>query len=157
MSNLYCLLMIVLFICFTHSSLVELQKVVSSRKMFNANGLLVNASKTNDISFHTGKQKNIKFELGSKNWTAILERKTTVKFLGTLIDECLTWKYQIYQVVTKISKSLVIIRVMKLVLYQKDLKALYNSLIHPDLTYGIEVWGNAGKGQISRVQNMQRK
>ncbi len=79
----------------------------------------------------------------------VLEKKTTLKFLGTPIDECLTWKYQTDQAVTKISKSLVIhaIRVIKSILYQNDLKALYYSLIYLYLTYGIEVWGNACKGK----------
>ena len=46
---------------------------------------------------------------------------------------------------------------MKSILYQKELKALYYSLIYPYLTYGIEVWRNAYKGQISRVHNIQKK
>ncbi len=92
---------------------------------FNANGLLVNASKANYILFHSSKQKNTNVNFELKIGKQILEKKATVKFLRTLIDECLTWKYQIDQVVTKIAKSLVIIRIMKSIVYQKDLKALY--------------------------------
>ena len=61
---------------------------------FKSNKLSLNMDKTNYIFFHRSKQKDtipLKLPKLSINNTKI-KRVTTTKFLGTLIDEHLTWK-----------------------------------------------------------------
>ncbi len=43
---------------------------------------------------------------------------------------------------SKVSKSLALMRGMKNVLNQEDLKTMYYSFIYPHITYAVEVWGH---------------
>ncbi len=51
-----------------------------------------------------------------------VEKKKTLKFLGVIIDECLQWKDHTDYVSPKVIKSLVLIRGMKYILHERDLK-----------------------------------
>ena len=84
------------------------------------------------------------------------EEKCT-KFLGVHIDECLTWKYQIKHINSKISKSLFMIKQVKNILPAESLKTLYFSMIHPYLTYGDLAWGNSNQTTMKTTQLLQKR
>jgi len=69
----------------------------------------------------------------------------STKFLGMNINENVTWKHHIAAVKRKVSIALFCV---KHVLPQDSLKTLYFALIHPHLSYGITVWGNAEQNVI---------
>ncbi len=77
-----------------------------------------------------------------------------IKLLAVTIDECLNWKLHADQVASKMSKSLVVIRGMRQVLFPDDMKKLHYALIYPHFTYGIVVWGKASKLFIGRIKKM---
>ncbi len=93
------------------------------------------------LAINTDKAKYVLYEkihgsdltLGEK----LLEGVKSIKFLGVTIDECLNWKihYDPHVVVSKISKSLVVIRGMKQVSPPADIKGLYYALMV--LRYGV--------------------
>jgi hypothetical protein len=74
-----------------------------------------------------------------------LEYKTNIKYLGILNDKNLTWKHHIDAISTKISKGIGLIAKIRHFVPRNILINVYQSLIHPYLTYGIAVWGQACK------------
>ena len=78
-----------------------------------------------------------------------------IKFLGVLIDQNLTWKPHINNILNKTAKSIYVINKMKHFVPSDTLKTLYYTLIHPHFTYGIYVWGNST--QINKIQLQQKR
>ena len=75
-------------------------------------------------------------------------RENVTKFLGVLIDENLSWKQQINDVSTKISKDFGILYKSRGIVKQPLLKQLYFSFIHCHLNYGNIAWGNSCKSKL---------
>ena len=65
-----------------------------------------------------------------------IQKLDKAKFLGIIIDQHLTWKSHIDYIVTKISKIVGTLCVIRFFINQPLLKVLYNSLIYPYLQYG---------------------
>ena len=59
------------------------------------------------------------------------------------MDEHLSWKHNINNILNKISKSIYVINKVKHFLPQHILRTLYFSLVHSHIMYGIHAWGNA--------------
>ncbi len=123
---------------------------------FQVKGLLINASKTNYVIFHN-KKGNISEEWDLSIGEERLKRENLVKFLGVIIDEKLTWRDHVDQVISKVSKSLALMRGMKNVLNQEDLKTMNYSFIYPHFTYAVEVLGHANKGILARIEKTSGK
>ena len=70
--------------------------------------------------------------------------ESSTKFIGRYIDECLTWRYHVAHVNSKISRAIFDINQLKFTVPLSILKTLYFTLIQPHLSYGIFAWGNAG-------------
>ena len=88
-----------------HIANLQLNKVF---KWFNANRLSLNKDKTKYILFDKVCQKDsIPLKLPSLFMSDTeIKRITSVKYLGVLIDEHLTWKEHITAIENKISKNL---------------------------------------------------
>ena len=70
------------------------------------------------------------------------ERENVTKFLGVLIDENLSWKQNINDVSTKISKIIGILYKSRGTVKQPLLKQLYLSFIHCHLNYANIAWAS---------------
>ena len=75
--------------------------------------------------------------------TKPLKRVSVVKFLGSFIDESLSWKFHIDHACNKISKSVGIISGARFVLSTKTKLSLYYILIYPYISYCNLVWSSA--------------
>ena len=71
-----------------------------------------------------------------------IQRVTKAKFLGVIVDQHLNWKDHISMVSHKISKSCCIISRIRNTLDIKSKKMIYYCLIHPNLTYCINIWSS---------------
>ena len=71
-----------------------------------------------------------------------IQRVTKIKFF-VIVDQHLNWKDHISMVSHKISKSCGIISRIRNTLDNISQKLIYYSLIHPYLTYCINVWSSA--------------
>ena len=123
---------------------------------FRANKLSLNATKTHYMFFSRNrilKQNTNNLQIDN----TILTRANTVKFLGILIDEDLTWNAHIEHCRTKICSGIYALNSSKHCLSSSNLKMLYYSLIHPYLTYGILLWGSAYKSHLQKLVTMQKK
>ena len=116
--------------------------MINIHDWFNSSKLSQNIKKTNFVIFHLYRKQlnyDINFKIydnNTKNFTR-LERKDYVKYLGVLIDSNLTWKYHISLVASKISKSIGIICKLRHFVPFSTLLNIYNSLISPNLRYGL--------------------
>ena len=86
-----------------------------------------------------------------------IERVTTFKFLGIVLDESLNWHHHTNQVKLKISQGLYILNSLKNITTSEVRKSIYYSLIHSHLTYGCILWGNEQKKSIKPLQMSQKK
>ena len=123
----------------------------------SANKLSVNVGKTNYMLFG---RKGVKIPNDScilyLNDTPI-QRVKSVRFLGVILDENISWLSHISHVKNKIAKGLGIISKARKFLKMKSLLSLYYSFIYPYLTYCIEVWGSAFKTYLTPIMTVQRK
>ena len=117
---------------FSHKSIIErfytanleLNKVF---RWFNANKLFRNKDKTKYTFFHkAGEKDNIPIKLPSlfiNDWE--IKRITSIKYLGVLIDEHLTWKEHIAVNENKVSKNIGLLHRARRVVDSTALKNLY--------------------------------
>ena len=96
------------------------------------------------------------------NVTLILNRKAIsekdrVEYLGVLMDQHLTWKYQITNVSRKVSRGVGILAKLRNFVNLDILINIYYCLVYSHLTYGIEAWGSAGKTETEKLHILQKK
>ena len=133
----------------------ELEKVAL---WFQCNKLSLNVKKTKFTLFHSLRKKSIipdqlpDLKLGN---TEII-RDNVTKFLGILIDENLTWKPQIANTFSKISKSIGILYRSRNTLTKPLLKQLYYSFVHSYLNYGNIAWGSTCKTKLVSLYRSQK-
>ena len=129
----------------------ELNKIFS---WFCINKLSINPDKTKYMIFKT-KQSN----LSNLNLPTlilngeILERVNEFLYLGTFLDENLTWDSHINYISNKISKSIGILRRLKFAVPRNILRTIYFALIHPHLNYGTLTWGF----NLNRIEKLQKQ
>ncbi len=130
---------------------------------FCSNRLSLNASKTKYIVI---RPKHIRDSLLERNiyiGDTKLSRigndctEKSVKFLGILIDENLTWNDHVSHVNKKISRALFSINQTKNILPKDCLRSLYFSLVHSHLSYGLIAWGNTTQGIMHQTNILQKR
>ena len=84
-----------------------------------------------------------------------LERKDHIKYLGTMIDSSLTWKYHVSCVCEKLSRNTGIISKLRHYLPLKHLTQIYDNLIYPYISYAIVAWGSTSKTNLHKIQTKQ--
>jgi len=119
----------------THIFNTELIKVSN---WFKANKLSLNVSKTNYIHFKKKKHNTPPTNIMIDN--TIIHPVDHTKFLGVIIDQTLSWKYQISKTANQISKNIGILRKFRHTLPKQILFTLYNTLILPYISYSNIAW-----------------
>ena len=82
----------------------------------------------------------------------VIKREHTIKCLGVLIDENLTWKTHINNNESKISKSLGMRYKAKFMLNQNCLKSIHFSFIHCHLSYENIVWASTNPRKLKKIK-----
>ena len=83
--------------------------------------------------------------------------KDTVRYLGLLIDSNLTWKSHVDYISLKISRLVGIIAKLRHYVPKYTLQKVYHGLMHPYLTYGISIWGQAHKTILNPLLVLQKR
>lgn len=86
----------------------------------------------------------------------ILERTTSIKYLGVYLDSTLSWFPHIQYTVSRVRKLIFIFKSLRGVADIDCLKSVYFALAQSILSYCITVWGGAIKTQMLRVERAQR-
>ena len=125
----------------------------SLHEWFNSNKLTLNIEKTVGLLFSpNGTKPNIKIELNSFR-IPMLE---TAKFLGTWVDQNLSWKTHVDKLVLWITSRNALLKRGKRLLNKHALKVMYYAQIHSIIQYGIVIWGNMiSKTLLNKLQKLQ--
>ena len=112
-----------------HTANLELDKVF---RWFNANKFSLNYEKTKYTFFHKAREKDsIPLKLSSLfRSDREIKRISSIKYMGVLIDEHLTWKEHITVIENKVSKNLGLLYRARRALDSTTLKNLYFSFIN---------------------------
>ena len=86
-----------------------------------------------------------------------MEHKSYIKYLGVLINENLSWKNHLDCVITKISKTIGMIAMLRHFVPSFVLTNIYKSLISPYFTYRLVAWGNASKNYLNKIVVLQKR
>src|SRR5207253_1542184 len=87
----------------------------------------------------------------------LLKKVTTTTYLGLKIDN--NWKHEshISYVISKIKQILPKLYTLRNCLNDDNKKLVYDAWIESNIRYGLEVYGNASKTQMLRLQKAQNK
>ena len=87
---------------------------------------------------------------------AILE-KSSIKYLGIMIDSNLTWHSHIENISKKMSRAIGLLYKIRPFVNIKIMKTLYYALVYPHILYAIEVWGSTGITILNRLLVLQKR
>ena len=129
----------------------ELQKI---NEWFEANKLSLNVEKTKYSLFHKPSRRDdlplLLPKLLIKKHK--VERVESIKFLGVLLDENLSWKDHIKYIENKVTKNIGLIYRAKLFLDKTSLLTLYYSYINTYLNYANLSWGSTNRTNPKKLQ-----
>jgi Reverse transcriptase (RNA-dependent DNA polymerase) len=109
-----------------------------------ANKLSLNVAKTKYIVFKPPEKPLLPEAVYFTIRGVQLQKVSSIKYLGLVIDERLSWNEHIKHVSNKISKFIYIFSKAKHYHDRNVLKLIYTSFVYPHLLYGIELYGHAG-------------
>ena len=125
---------------------------------FKANKLSLSAKKAIYTLFHKPSTKDDiplkipELVIGTK----LIKRKRYIKFLGVMIDECITWKDHIRTVENKIAKNIGLLHWAKQLVNTSSFKSIYFSYIHAHLNYTTIAWESTEKTKL-KIINIKQK
>ena len=141
-------------------NLQELTAIVNNElgnvmQWLNANRLSLNIDKTNFTLFRPKGKNEIcpNIHICGANIIEV----DSAKFLGIIIDNRLNWVEHVKCISRKIAKGIGIIIKVRKSFESETLLNLYNALIFPYISYGIEVWGTAAALHLHRLHVLQIK
>ena len=103
--------------------------------------MISNVKKTNFILFRTKNKRmteNVKIHI----YGVDISRVTSIKFVGVIINETLTWDDHMKLIYKNISKSIGIIQRVSYNLPTSVLLSLYYTMVHPYYDYCNIIWAN---------------
>ena len=140
---------------YSHKNITTHFQIVNSElklvnEWFLANKLSLNAKKANYVLFH---KVSMCDSLPSKLPTMTfnnteIKKENSIKFLGVIIDENLTWKNHIEVVENKISKNIGVLYRDSHLLDFKNLPKIYFFFIHIYISYADIAWASTFKTKL---------
>ena len=86
-----------------------------------------------------------------------LKQVTSVKFLGVIIDDQLTWEPHIEHLKTKLKSSIVVIKRIKKFIPISEHINLYNALFKSHISYCISSWGGISQNKLESLFSIQKR
>ena len=118
--------------------------MLSLQTFFDYNYLHVNTSKTKFMLFTTPQTKTCLPIFTLKYGGADIEQVKSIRFLGVIVNETLTWDMHIQYVCSKLYRSIGSLRRLRKSLPAKLRVSVYHALIQSHVSYAISVWGSGG-------------
>ena len=132
------------------------EELKSIDNWLTANKLSLNINKTNYIVFCTPNSKlpgQHALQLRNRE----IKKVVSVKFLGVIVHEHLSWKPHMEALLSKIRITCSIVHKIRNHLSQRTLLLLYNSMIKSHLQYCIMTWCNGNKTMVKKLQSLVNK
>ena len=137
--------------------------LVDINDWFICNKLTVNFDKTNYMIFKPTKVMNEYIQAMNLSLNISghkLNRVTTTKYLGIIIDDKLNWSCHVDNLITKINSLNGILYRRKYVIPKQCRRNIYFALAYSSIVYGIEIYGNTTmailKPLITKCNNLLR-
>jgi hypothetical protein len=86
----------------------------------------------------------------------LIERVSSTKYLGVIIDQRLSWQQHIEHINNRIRKLIWIFKILRHITSKELLNQLYMTLAQSIMTYCIPTWGGAAKTKFMDVERGQR-
>ena len=86
----------------------------------------------------------------------VIERTTSITFLGNLLNEHLSWKNHISVAENKVWKNVGILYKAKNIFSKSGLKTLFFSFAHSYLNYGNIAWRSTTQTKLKKLASKQR-
>ena len=123
---------------------------------FRANKLTTNSKKaSNFILSSPSRTRNTNFSI--KMGEIQLQRVKSVKYLGVMLDENITWSDHISYLSKKLSRCAGIFSKLRYYLNKEVLIKVYHSLFNSHLQYATLCWGSASITNLNRLQILQNR
>ncbi len=123
---------------------------------FRANRLSLNTKKTQFMIFKTkgAKINDPNLVIGNSK----IERVSSTRFLGLIVDEHLSWSTHVKQLCSKLASGLYMLRSVRNLLPHWAKRLIYSGFIHSHIMYGLMLWGPmALASDIKRLVKIQKK
>ena len=130
--------------------------VIDLCNWFNANKLTINMSKTAYTIFTPDGKVPPCLNNITINKT-VITRVQSVKYLGILLDENLSWEEQIKEVSKKLTKTIQALKIVSKFINTQHRRILYYAYIYSTIQYGIEVYSQGSKNSIKQIQVKQNR
>ena len=120
----------------------------------------------NNLFMHKGKTECILFDTDSKLASANfsvsvngndLKRVSEYKYLGVVMNECLTWKARVKYLLGKVGKSIGMLGRARKNISIHSANKVYKSYIIPVLDYCDTVWNCCGTVNSDKLERLQRR
>ena len=148
---------------YSHKKITTLFQIVNSElklvnEWFLANKLSLNAKKAKYVLFHKVSMcDSLPSQLPTMTFNNIeIKRENSIKFLGAIIDENLTWKNHIEVVENKISKNIGVLYRASHLLDFKNLLKIYFSFIYINISYANIAGASTFKTKLQETLKKQK-
>ena len=111
----------------------------------------LNYSKTKYILINKQPQISVQYKFKLEINQNIIERATSVKYLGVYIDEKMTWSNHMQQLSLQLAKTSGIFYRLREYVTRETLCMLYYSLVYSRVQDGISIWGTATKSRLYEI------
>ena len=126
-------------------------------KWFLANKLTTNSKKASNFLLSHCTRKNLTANFTIKMGSVTLKRVESVRYLGVILDEKVTWSEQIEHLSKRLSSAAGIFSKLRYYINIKTMIEMYHSLFNSKLQYAILCWGSTTASRISKLQILQNK
>ena len=114
--------------------------------------ICTNWYRANKLSLNVNKMVLLKFWTDGKKFDIEVESVNIVnlshpKFLGIMVDDCLTWKHHVNAVTNRVRSNRKLLTNAKNLLNANALRNIYQGHIYSHLTYGLVIWGSTISNQ----------
>ena len=120
-----------------------------------ANKLSLNVKKSNFLHFHYGKSKKKIVQIKINNTP--VEEKETTKYLGTFIDNKLTWKNQIQHIKSRLARGIGMISRIRYFVDQPCLLKMFFSFVQSHINYNILNWSCTNSSFLDPIEKKSEK
>ena len=131
--------------------------MIELNSWFASNKLTLNTDKSSFTIFRSHKKRVACLPNYIDFLNQRIERTSSIKFLGLILDENLTWDLQINEVCNKLKSLFHVFYNLRNFLSKENIKTIYYTIVYSRIKYGISVYGQAGTTKISKIQVLQNK
>ena len=120
-----------------------------------SNGFTVNVTKSHSMLLARRRRRHLLSSIQFLLNNSVLQLNKSIKYLGVIVDEDLSWSEQIGYVRRRSLSALAAIHKVSLYLSSNVLVTLYNAFVLPYLTYCCVVWHFCSKTSSDNLQRVQ--